>query len=91
MRRAIDRRLNIAAPEQPEPGAEVVFNDAWGEPIQRFAFDKLGLPTDIAAILAEAFRHHYAGWSRMAGSAPGSALRCSPPSSESTRSKTRAS
>ena len=61
MRRAIDRRLNIAAPEQPEPGAEVVFNDAWGEPIQRFAFDKLGLPADIAAILAEAFRHHYAG------------------------------
>ena len=61
MRRAINRRLNIAAPEQPEPGAEVVFNDAWGEPIQWFAFDKLGLPADIAAILAEAFRHHYAG------------------------------
>ena len=61
MRRAIDRRLNIAAPEVYEAGAEVVCNDAWGAPIQRFAFDKLGLPADIAAILAEAFRHHYAG------------------------------
>lgn len=61
MRRAIDRRLNIAAPQAREAGAGVVFNDAWGEPIQRFDFGKLGLPADVAAVLAEAFRHHYAG------------------------------
>jgi len=61
MHRAIDRRLDIAAPEAREAGAEVVFNDAWGAPVQRFDFDKLGLPADVAAVLAEAFRHHYAG------------------------------
>ncbi|MGY0794095.1 hypothetical protein ACW7BJ_32475 [Azospirillum argentinense] len=41
----------------------VLFRDAWGEVAKRFDMDALGLPGDVTALLAEAFRGHYAGLS----------------------------
>jgi hypothetical protein len=38
-----------------------MFFDAWGELEQTFCFAELGLPSDFAVALAEAFRGHYAG------------------------------
>ncbi|WP_255308943.1 hypothetical protein, partial [Sphingobium fuliginis] len=39
----------------------VLFRDAWGEVAKRFDLRKLGLPDDVATLLAEAFRGHHAG------------------------------
>ncbi|MDH8442201.1 hypothetical protein QIG66_27690, partial [Klebsiella pneumoniae] len=37
-----------------------VFRDGWGEVVRRFDFHPLGLPADIAMLLADAFRNHHA-------------------------------
>lgn len=39
----------------------VLFRDAWGEVDKRFDLGKLGLPGDVTALLAAAFRGHCAG------------------------------
>ena len=59
-RRRIDRRLDpLSAPGSPPPDDLVVeFRDRYGKVSQRFDFEKLGLPPDVAALLADAFRHH---------------------------------
>jgi hypothetical protein len=39
----------------------VLFRDAWGEVDKRFDLGTLGLPGDVTALLAQAFRGHHAG------------------------------
>jgi hypothetical protein len=61
----IDRRITIRpAPETPtrHPVLAVVeFRNAWGEPVQTFDPQQLAdLPGDLRALLADAFREHYA-------------------------------
>lgn len=64
--RAIDRRFAVpAAPPEtsfsPLATNTIIFVDAWGKPEQRFDFDRLdGLPVDLRALLADAFRGHCA-------------------------------
>ena len=61
-RERIDRRLSAASPivlDQPVDTV-VVFRDGWGEVAKRYDLGKLGLPTDIAMLLADAFRNHHA-------------------------------
>ena len=58
----IDRRLVTAAPivlDQPA-GTIVVFRDGWGEVTKHYDLGTLGLPLDVAILLADAFRHHHA-------------------------------
>jgi hypothetical protein len=61
-RERIDRRLSAASPivlDQPVDTV-AVFRDGWGEVAKRYDLGKLGLPTDIATLLADAFRNHHA-------------------------------
>ena len=58
VRRApIDRRMTLAN------GTDniVMFRDAWGEVAKQFDLKDLGLPNDVTALLAVAFRGHNAG------------------------------
>lgn len=61
-RERIDRRLSAASPIVLEQPADTVavFRDGWGEVAKRYDLGKLGLPTDIAMLLADAFRNHHA-------------------------------
>ncbi|MCA1444657.1 hypothetical protein I6F07_31680 [Ensifer sp. IC4062] len=65
-RERIDRRLATAAPIVLDQPADtiVVFRDGWGEVTKRYDLGKLGLPSDIAILVADAFRHHHAASSR---------------------------
>ncbi|HDA7940166.1 TPA: hypothetical protein O5V90_002752, partial [Staphylococcus aureus] len=58
----IDRRLSAAPSLVLERPADIiaVFRDGWGEVVRRFDFHPLGLPADIAMLLADAFRNHHA-------------------------------
>ncbi|WVT77971.1 hypothetical protein QM996_33130 (plasmid) [Sinorhizobium chiapasense] len=62
----IDRRLSAATPIVLDRPADtiVVFRDGWGEVTKRYEPGTLGLPSDIAILLADAFRHHHAASSR---------------------------
>ncbi|NRP75965.1 hypothetical protein ILFOPFJJ_06889 [Ensifer psoraleae] len=62
----IDRRLSAATPIVLDRPADtiVVFRDGWGEVTKRYDSGTLGLPSDIAILLADAFRHHHAASSR---------------------------
>ena len=65
-RERIDRRLSATAPivlGQPA-NTIVVFRDGWGEVTKRYDLGRLGLPCDVAMLLADAFRHHHAASSR---------------------------
>ena len=58
VRRApIDRRLAT----RKTSDTIVLFRDAWGEVDKRFDLEKLGLPGDVTALLAQAFRGRCAG------------------------------
>jgi integrase len=61
-RTRIDRRLAVAPAATAEQPADavVVFRDGWGEVAKRYALGSLPLPWDVAALLADAFRHHHA-------------------------------
>ncbi|BCH19560.1 hypothetical protein [Mesorhizobium sp. L-2-11] len=65
-RERIDRRLSAAAPIVLDQPADtiVVFRDGWGEVTKRYDLGRLGLPSDITMLLADAFRHHHAASSR---------------------------
>lgn len=65
-RERIDRKLAAASPIVLDQPADtiVVFRDGWGEVTKRYDLGKLGLPSDIAILLADAFRHHHAASSR---------------------------
>jgi hypothetical protein len=65
-RERIDRRLAAAPPVilAPPVDALVVFRDGWGEVTKRYDLGRLGLPSDITMLLADAFRHHHAASSR---------------------------
>ena len=65
-RERIDRRLSAAAPIVLGQPADtiVVFRDGWGEVTKRYDLGRLGLPCDVAMLLADAFRHHHAASSR---------------------------
>lgn len=65
-RERIDRRLAAAAPIVLDQPADtiVVFRDGWGEVTKRYDLGRLGLPCDVAMLLADAFRHHHAASSR---------------------------
>ncbi|KNY13036.1 hypothetical protein AKG11_31490 [Shinella sp. SUS2] len=58
----IDRRLSAATPIVLDRPADtiVVFRDGWGEVTKRYDPGTLGLPLDVAMLLADAFRHHHA-------------------------------
>ena len=65
-RERIDRRLSVVTPiilSQPADTL-VVFRDGWGDVTKRHDLGTLGLPADIAMLLADAFRHHHAASSR---------------------------
>ena len=60
-RERIDRRFSQAPPIlQEAANSEVIFRDGWGDIVKRYDVGKLGLPADIAMLLADAFRHHHA-------------------------------
>jgi hypothetical protein len=61
-RERIDRRLSAASAKVLEQPADVVavFRDGWGEVAKRYDLGKLGLPTDVTMLLADAFRNHHA-------------------------------
>ncbi|ESZ01125.1 phage integrase SAM-like domain-containing protein [Mesorhizobium sp. M1005] len=65
-RERIDRRLSAATPIILDQSAEtiVVFRDGWGDVTKRYDPGTLGLPFDVAILLADAFRHHHAASSR---------------------------
>lgn len=66
-RERIDRKMGTEvelAVLGPSTDAIVVFRDGWGDVIRRYDLGSLGLPPDIAMLLAEAFRHHHAASSR---------------------------
>ncbi len=65
-RERIDRRLAAAAPIVLDQPADtiVVFRDGWGDVTKRYNTGALGLPSDVALLLADAFRHHHAASSR---------------------------
>src|SRR6516225_1810009 len=65
-RERIDRRLSAATPiilSQPADTL-VVFRDGWDDVTKRYDLGTLGLPADIAILLADAFRHHHAASSQ---------------------------
>ena len=57
-RERIDRRLAAATPIVLDQPADtiVVFRDGWGEVTKRYDLGRLGLPSDVARLLADAFR-----------------------------------
>ncbi len=65
-RSPIDRRFAVSGAQSETaisrlPANTIMFVDAWGNPIQRFDFDQLlGVPLDLRAFLADAFREHCA-------------------------------
>lgn len=61
-RERIDRRLSAASAKVLEQPADAiaVFRDGWGEVAKRYDLGKLGLPTDVTMLLADAFRNHHA-------------------------------
>ena len=61
-RERIDRRLSAATSINLDRSADtiVVFRDGWGEVTKRYDPGTLGLPLDVAMLLADAFRHHHA-------------------------------
>lgn len=61
-RERIDRRLSAASAKVLEQPADAVavFRDGWGEIAKRYDLGKLGLPTDVTMLLADAFRNHHA-------------------------------
>jgi len=65
-RERIDRRLVVAPPINLDqaPDAIVVFRDGWGGVTKRYDLGRLGLPSGVAMLLADAFRHHHAASSR---------------------------
>ena len=65
-RERIDRRLAAATPIVLDQPADtiVVFRDGWGEVTKRYDLGRLGLPSDVARLLADAFRHHHVASSR---------------------------
>ncbi len=52
----IDRRLSAASAKVLEQPADAVavFRDGWGEVAKRYDLGKLGLPTDVTMLLADA-------------------------------------
>ncbi len=61
-RARIDRRLSIPqVAELPSPGAVITFRDEWGGIAQTFDLDRLGVPSSLTMLLADAFRMSYAG------------------------------
>jgi len=58
----IDRRLPVAPATELDQPADtiVVFRDSWGGVVKSYDLGGLGLPSDIAMLLADAFRHHHA-------------------------------
>src|SRR5271165_5822973 len=66
-RERIDRRLAAATPIVLDQRADsiVVFRDGWGEVTKRCDLGRLGLPSDVARLLADAFRHHHVASSRI--------------------------
>nr|WP_181377299.1 site-specific integrase [Ochrobactrum sp. LM19]AJW29953.1 hypothetical protein pLM19O2_p8 [Ochrobactrum sp. LM19] len=58
----IDRRLSARMPIVLDRPADtiVVFRDGWGDVTKRYDPGTLGLPLDVAMLLADAFRHHHA-------------------------------
>jgi hypothetical protein len=58
----IDRRFSASPPNGSvaPAGVIVVFLDDWGEIAKRYDLGALSLPLDVAALLADAFRHHHA-------------------------------
>ena len=65
-RERIDRRLAAATPIVLDQPADtiVVFRDGWGEVTKRYDLGRLGLPSDVARLLADAFRHHHVASNR---------------------------
>jgi hypothetical protein len=65
-RERMERRLSAAPPSMSQQPTDtvVVFRDGRGEVARRYDLGKLGLPVDIAMLLADAFRHHHAASSR---------------------------
>jgi integrase len=64
MRRRIDRKITVAGSDAvtiTSQGAVAIFLDGRGEVLQRFDLGAFGLPSDIAALLAGAFRAVDAG------------------------------
>ncbi len=61
-RSKIDRRLEVAAAATRAGTTDpvVVFRDGWGDVTRRYDLSTLALPTDVACVLADAFRHHHA-------------------------------
>jgi hypothetical protein len=61
-RERIDRRLSAASAKVLEQPADAVavFRDGWGEVAKRYDLGKVGLPTDVTMLLADAFRNHHA-------------------------------
>jgi len=66
-RERIDRKMTTAETpivlDQPADTI-VVFRDGWGDVTKRYDPGSLGLPPDIAMLLADAFRQHHAASSR---------------------------
>lgn len=62
-RARIDRRLAAAPPTERvvSAGTEATFRDEWGGVIQEFDVSALGLPDELTALFADAFRMQYAG------------------------------
>src|SRR5208283_2394188 len=65
-RERIDRRLAVAPPIilNQAPDAIIVFRDGWGGVTKHYDLGRLDLPSDVAMLLADAFRHHHAASSR---------------------------
>ncbi len=61
--RRIDRRIRVAEapPELSAPPRRILFRNGWGGAVQAFDPSELGMPPDLAAALAVAFRQHDAG------------------------------
>ena len=76
-RERIDRRLSAASAKVLEQPADAVavFRDGWGEVAKRYDLGKLGLPTDVTMLLADAFRNHLAASSSETHRHCGMALR----------------
>ena len=64
-RKSINRRIMVAAPDNAATDLitdKVIFTDAGGRPIQRFAPEQLsGLPADLRGLMVQAFREHGVG------------------------------
>src|SRR3546814_16986390 len=68
-------RLDPAPANHPAQVAEIQFRDEWGKIVQSFSPALFGMPDDISAAIARAFRAHHAASSAATRTAHWSALR----------------